>query len=111
MSISLKRDVLEGVRVLVAEDDDMVARIMTVILSRAGAEVARAADGPQAVEMASKGEFDVALLDLEMPRYGGVEATREIVDLPNPPACIALTGSQRDEDRQRCENAGMVGYL
>ncbi|RYG37514.1 response regulator [bacterium] len=111
MSYTLAGDSLAGTKILLAEDDDLVARVMSVILTRAGAEVARAVDGPSAVELAAERAFDVALLDLDMPRYGGVEVAREFVGMPNAPACVALTGSEREEDRARCARAGMVGYL
>lgn len=65
-----------GLHVLVAEDDDAIRFLLVTVLRATGgvAEVVEAADGAEAVELGRSRRFDVAVLDLDMPRAGGLEA-------------------------------------
>ncbi|CAN5621755.1 hypothetical protein BH11ARM2_BH11ARM2_20270 [soil metagenome] len=99
--------VLQGAKILMAEDDDLVARVFRAILERFGGQVVRVSGGRAAIQAAHDHHFDVALLDLGLPDMDGTEVARQVNDLP----CIALTGNDSAQHRQACEDAGMVGYL
>lgn len=104
---------LDGKRVLIAQDSDVVATALAQVLERAGAAVQLATDGQQAVRAATTGGFDLVLMDLNMPVLDGLGAARAIradarqASLP----ILALTASTRSEDRDRCLAAGMNGFV
>lgn len=106
-------------RVLVAEDNDMNAEIVTIQLEEAGMRVTRAIDGKQAVELFSDspaGAFDVILMDIMMPQMNGYEATKAIRSLNDRPdgrriPIIAMTANAFAEDVQASLDAGMNGHL
>jgi CheY-like chemotaxis protein len=72
--------VLAGVKVLVAEDQSDSQLLVSRVLTKAGALVEVTADGLQAVEKASKGDHDLVLMDLQMPKMSGYEATNRCTD-------------------------------
>lgn len=99
-------------RVLVADDQDLVRAGFRLILERAGLEVVgEAADGVEAVEQARAHLPDVVVMDIRMPRLDGIEATRRIVALPNPPRVLALTTFDIDEYVYGAIRAGASGFL
>ena len=82
------------VRVVVADDHELVRASVARILASAGMIVAGTAqDGRQAVELAFALRPDVVLMDLGMPVLDGVEATRQLMLVPDAPPVVALTGS------------------
>jgi PAS domain S-box-containing protein len=106
---------LSPLRVLVAEDN-LVNRTLTArILKRAGHHVEVALSGSGALEALRGRRFDVALMDLEMPGMGGIEATHRIREAERREGghlpIIALTAHALRGDRERCLAAGMDGYL
>ena len=108
------RELRAGLRVLVAEDNPVNWRLLEVQLARLGASATQATDGARAVELASAGDFDVILMDCQMPDVDGFEATRRIRALAPPQArvpIVALTANALTGDRERCLAAGMDGYL
>jgi len=101
-------------RVLLAEDNKINQQFATLVLNRAGHSVEVAANGNLAVEALCAAEFDVVLMDLQMPDLDGVQATRKIRALPAPKGgipIIALTACAAPEARQECLAAGMNDYL
>lgn len=109
---------LPGLRVLLAEDDDVNALIATAYLEQLGAEVERVADGAQAVRHALRDVHrpDLVLMDCRMPVLDGLAATREIrrqertLGLARLPV-IALSATGNDIDRDLCRAAGMDDFL
>jgi len=104
-----------ALRVLVAEDNPVNQLVVRRMLERLGHSVVLVDDGEQAVEAAAKVRYDVALMDVQMPRCDGIEAARRIRasepgDRPRLPI-IALTAHAMRGDRERTLEAGMDAYL
>lgn len=100
------------IRVLLAEDETLVrAGIRTLLERQEGmAIVAEAADGEAALAALRAGA-DVALLDVRMPRGGGIEVTRAVQDWPEAPACLLLTTFDDRDALLAGVRAGARGYL
>lgn len=111
-------DALQGLRVLLVEDNDLNAEIAQFTLSRAGAVVTHAKDGESAVEMftaSAPHEYDVVLMDIMMPGIDGLEATRQIRALDREDAAttpiIAVSANAFADDRRLSREAGMDAHL
>lgn len=107
---------LGGLRVLLAEDNQINQLIAKAMLESMAAAVEAAGNGLDAVEMASAGNYQVILMDLQMPGMDGITATREIrlrEQLANkrPVPIIAMTGNSPEDYGEACRNAGMDGFL
>ena len=101
-------------RILLAEDNDINAEILQNMLQVNQAKVIRAQNGKIAVQAASKHNFDLVLMDCQMPIMDGFEATRQIRALPDGKGdipIIALTANAYDDDRKRCLECGMNEHL
>ncbi|MDG6096735.1 response regulator [Alteromonas sp. ZYF713] len=104
----------EGLKILVVEDNDINAEIILDMLKDAGVKCLRAKDGAAALEVIPKVDFDLVLMDCQMPVMDGFSATRAIRDLPGNKSgipIIALTANAFDDDRKACLSAGMNDYL
>ncbi len=101
---------LEG-RVLLAEDSQINRTLFKIILERVGLQIDLAANGQQAVEMASGQDYDLILMDVQMPVMDGLEATRILRSEGLTTPVIALTAHTMKEDRKRCLWAGCDGFL
>lgn len=111
-------DALQGLRVLLVEDNDLNAEIAQFTLSRAGAVVTHAKDGESAVEMFAASapyEYDAVLMDIMMPGIDGLEATRQIRALDREDAAttpiIAVSANAFADDRRLSREAGMDAHL
>jgi PAS domain S-box-containing protein len=104
---------LQGIQVLLAEDDDLNQQVVKEILRRSGASVTVAGNGQEAMDRLREQAFDGVLMDLQMPGMGGLEAARRIrenpawADLP----IIALTAEALAGVREKVLAAGMNDYL
>jgi len=98
-------------RVLIAEDNAVNARLASRILARAGHRVQVVHDGAAAEREVRSGNWDVVLMDLQMPVMDGLEATRRIRASGLAIPIIALTANAMRGDRERCLEAGMSDYL
>jgi PAS domain S-box-containing protein len=99
---------------LVAEDNPVNQKVIGMMLRRLGATPDFAANGARALEMALAKDYDVILMDVQMPVMDGLEATREILKrLPEDRRTdiVALTAHARVEDVKACLDAGMVAHL
>ena len=97
-------------RVLVAEDVAVNRDLLEALLGRQGHRVTFAVDGEEAVAKAASQQFDLILMDVQMPQVDGIEATRRIRALQSAAAAtpiVALTANVMDSERQRCLAAGM----
>ncbi|MFU2210494.1 response regulator [Solidesulfovibrio sp. C21] len=105
-----------GLRILLAEDEP-VNRIFTVrALTKLGHQVETAADGKEALALLGRAPFDLVLMDIQMPRLNGLEATRmirsgQVPGLPASIPVVALTAYAMDSDRERGLEAGMDEYV
>lgn len=105
---------LKGQRVLLAEDNEINTKVATQILKRLGCVVTAVENGAMAVEALQKQEFDIVLMDVQMPVMDGLAATREIRSRDFPQRdipIIALTANAMNGDRERCIESGMTDYL
>lgn len=109
---------LSGVRILLAEDNDLNAEIAVQLLEIQGAQVCRSVNGRQALERFSQsrpGQFQVILMDIQMPELNGLDAARAIRSLPRPDAAavpiLAMTANTFQEDVDAAMAAGMNGFL
>ncbi len=104
---------LTGMRVLVAEDHPLSQEIILEMLEDMGCLAEIATDGAEAFECAKTQVYDLILMDMQMPRMDGLEATRAIRGLPGyrHKPIIALTANAFVEDRQRCHDAGMNDHI
>lgn len=104
---------LDGMRVLLADDDPVASGIVSVYLTRLGCEVRIVEDGIQAVDAALEDPPDVVLMDGNMPEMDGYQAAAAIRRRlgKDAPPIIALTAGGADLDRARSRSAGMVMHL
>jgi CheY-like chemotaxis protein len=100
-----------SLHVLVVEDDRINRMVATKQLENHGHRVTSAGDGVEAVELALSLGFDVILMDLDLPKMNGLEATKVIRNRGNMTPVVALTGHEREEWTRRCIEAGMDGFL
>ena len=100
-----------GGRLLVAEDNPINQQVMVKLLTRMGYQVQIAEDGYQAIEEVRGGSWDAVLMDVQMPRLGGLEATKILREDGYSLPIIALTAAAMKGDRERCLEAGMDGYV
>jgi len=100
-------------RVLVIDDNRVAQTIATHALRRQSFEVHCAGDGFEAVKTAGKLQFDVILIDLQMPGWDGFETAAHIRELPGyrETPIIAVTANCSDENRARCASCGMQDFL
>jgi CheY-like chemotaxis protein len=100
-------------RVLVIDDNNVAQTIASHALRRQSYEVQCAGDGLQALDAASMSQFDVILMDLQMPGWDGFETCERIRQLPGyrETPIIAVTANCSDENRARCASCGMQDFL
>lgn len=106
-----ERTLLEGVSVLLVEDNPVNTALARRVLEKTGADVVSVVDGAQGVQAACAQEFDVILMDCHMPVMDGWEATHRLRDNEIDTPIIALTADATEDDRGRCLQAGMDDYL
>lgn len=111
-------DDLNGISILLAEDNNINAEIAIELLKSKGAKIELALDGEQAVEkfrQSAPGTYQVILMDIQMPNKNGIEATKEIRALNHPQAklipILAITANAFKEGQEEMEQAGMNDYL
>jgi CheY-like chemotaxis protein len=100
-------------RVLIVDDNLDAAEALRLLLCIKGFEAFTAADGIEAIERTQERSPDIIFMDLEMPNMDGWEAARRIHAMPECEAIpiVALTGLDRDSDRERSRESGMVEHL
>jgi two-component system sensor histidine kinase/response regulator len=110
---------LKGLRILVAEDTRLISKLIERLLTKEGAEPTMTADGIELMDayVAAPDEYSAILMDLQMPRLNGYDATRRIRameaagSLPGKIPIIALTAHAMDSDAAECRQVGMLDYI
>jgi CheY-like chemotaxis protein len=105
---------IRPLRILLAEDNKINQQLVTLLLSRAAHVVDVAENGELAVEAVRNGQYDVVLMDVQMPEMDGLEASRRINgSLPRGkrPRIVAMTANAMQGDREMCLAAGMDDYI
>ncbi len=111
------RDQAASRRILIAEDNEVNQMVASEILTRVGYECDIVANGQQAVEAVRKTDYDLVLMDCQMPEMDGFEATRAIrldeqaAERTQRLPIVALTANAVKGDRDNCLAAGMDGYI
>ena len=102
-------------RILLAEDNRVNQMLAVALLGKDGHDVTVACDGKAALDALAEGSFDVVLMDVQMPRMGGLEATARIREAERSTGghlpIVAMTAHAMAGDRRRCLDAGMDGYV
>jgi CheY-like chemotaxis protein len=110
--IVLRRDFQQS-RLLLVEDDPVNREVALIVLGEIGWSVDIAADGQEAIEQATANAYDLILMDMNMPRMGGVEASKLIRQLPQGQQVpiLAMTANAFAADRKICFEAGMNDFI
>jgi two-component system cell cycle response regulator DivK len=99
--------------ILVVEDNPMNMELVVFLLKTNGMEVAQACDGLEAIEMLKENNFDLVLLDIQLPGMDGIEVLKNIKDNPirQHISVVALTAHAVQGDEQKFIDAGCLGYI
>ncbi|MEV7415854.1 response regulator transcription factor [Streptomyces sp. NPDC089919] len=102
-----------SIRVVIVDDQELIRSGLRAVLEAAGGitVVAEAHDGAEAVSEARKHMPDVVLMDLHMPRVDGVDATVQLLRVPEPPRVLVLTTFDTDDHVMRALAAGASGFV
>ncbi len=102
-----------GSRILVAEDNVVNQAVAVELLSSAGLLVDVAADGEEAIELGGRGDYDLILMDMQMPKVDGLQATRTLrgIEACRDVPIVAMTANAFDDDRDACVSAGMNDHV
>lgn len=108
---------VDGARILLAEDNPVNQKVILALLNKLTCQVDVASDGRRAVDLSASNRYDLILMDCQMPEVDGFDATRQIRERESSdPAdrrtpIVALTANALEEDRRRCFDAGMDGFV
>jgi signal transduction histidine kinase/CheY-like chemotaxis protein len=111
--LTIGEPVTHRARILLVEDNPVNQLVAKGMLGKLGCEVVVSSHGAEALQQLERGQFDLVLMDCNMPEMDGYEATRLIRQSGKWPGLpiIALTANAMPEEREHCKNAGMNDYL
>lgn len=114
-AVAPAEEVRIGLRILLAEDNAVNQRLTSRLLEKMGHMVTIAGNGQIAMQLLAEEEFDLVAMDMQMPIMDGLEATEKIRASEKKSgrhiAIVAMTANAFEEDRERCQRAGMDGYI
>ncbi len=99
---------------LMVDDSDVVRMVTGRMLEKLGCQIEYAVNGSEAVEMCARGNYDLVLMDCQMPIMDGPSAARAIltgVDGALKPRIVAFTANTLEENRRQCLDAGMDDFV
>jgi CheY-like chemotaxis protein len=108
---------MNRLRVLIVEDNDLNAKFAEIVLKKYNFKVDFATNGSLAIEKFLKYDYDLILMDIQMPLMNGIETTAEIrkyekqISVEKPVVIIAVTAFALEHDRDHCLESGMDDYL
>ncbi|MBC7741375.1 MAG: response regulator [Bdellovibrionaceae bacterium] len=102
---------LKGMKVLLVEDSVDNQELFTIYLNRQGADISVAQDGLEGMQKALAHDYDVVLMDVQMPKMDGITAVQKLRAGGYKKPVIALTAHAMKEERARCLNAGFTDFL
>jgi CheY-like chemotaxis protein len=103
---------LQGLRILIAEDNLINQKVVVYTLKNQGADATVAGNGKEAVELLQAAPYDLILMDLQMPEMDGYQATRYIRnDMKSSIPIIAMTADAMKGEADKCMEAGMQDYI
>jgi response regulator NasT len=109
-SVRTEREPVRPKRILVAEDEHLIATNLTMMLTDLGYTVQIATDGQEAVDLARTNKPDLILMDIRMPRRDGLSAAREVYELLGLPV-VVLSAYTESGDLMGAQQAGVFGYM
>ena len=114
--VTKKNPILKGVRILLAEDNPVNQMVATAILKKYGCTLMIAGDGVEAVAFAKEYDFDIIIMDCQMPKMDGFKATRAVRKHEAETGgghipIIAFTANAMIGDKEKCLEAGMDDYV
>ncbi len=104
-------------RILIVEDNDLNAKFAEIVLTKYHFKVDFATNGSLAIEKFLKNDYDLILMDIQMPLLNGIETTAQIrnyetqLSIEKPVVIIAVTAFALEHDRDHCLESGMNDYL
>lgn len=102
---------LQGLKILLVEDSLDNQYLLSTFLKNLDARVEIKSNGVEAVEFASKGNYDLVLMDIQMPVMDGHAATQKLRQLHFDKPIVALTAHAMNEEKRRCFSSGFTDYL
>lgn len=107
-----KDDCLEGIKILVTEDNDLNQLLAQKLLESYGAKVDIAENGIEGLKLIGEKSYDIVLMDIQMPKMDGYETTQKIrKEYYKKTPIIAMTAHALIDEKQKCLNAGMNDYI
>jgi len=103
----------KDMKILLAEDNPVNRKVALIMLKKLGYSADVAANGLEVLQSLKHKDYDVILMDVQMPEMDGLKAAKFIneMNLKRRPAILAMTAYALEGDRERCLNAGMDGYI
>jgi CheY-like chemotaxis protein len=107
-----KYDLHRPLRILLAEDNEVNQRVALKMLEKIGYQADVAANGQEVLQALERQDYDLILMDVQMPEMDGLETSKKIrKQWPNGPKIIAMTAYALEGDREECLDAGMDDYI
>lgn len=102
---------LRHLRILIADDEEYNRFVFKSIFNKWNLGFIEVKNGQEAVLEVLNGDFNIVLMDVQMPKKNGIEAAKEILAKKPDTKIVAITATENKEEKQKCINAGMVGFL